>query len=67
MDCLTLEPQLQTLISQYDLLTDLDEGEGVWEGEDETRVQKEDVEAQHKALLDKLRDQRESLNAQLSE
>ncbi len=67
MDCLALEPQLQTLVSQYDLLADLDEGGGVWEGEDEAGLQKEKAESRHKALLNKLREQRESFNAELVE
>lgn len=58
---------MQTLVSQYDLLADLDEGGGVWEGEDEAGLQKEEVEYLHKALLDKLREQRESFNAELME
>lgn len=67
MDCLSLEPQLQTLVSQYDLLVDLDEGRGVWEGENEALDRKEGVERRHRELLDRLREQRENLNAELSE
>ncbi len=64
---MALEPQLQTIDSQYDLLKDLDEVGGVWEGEDEARIRKEGAESQHRALLDRLRGQREGLNAELSE
>ena len=62
-----MEPQLQTLSSAYDLLVDLDEGREVWEGEDEALKGKEEAERRHQELLDRLRGQRESLNADLSE
>ena len=67
MDCLALEPQLQTVSSAYDLLVDLDEGRDVWEGEDDALRGKEEAERRHRELLERLRGQRESLNADLSE
>ncbi len=70
VECMALEPRLQDAEAKYELLADLcqeAEGDGVqWEGEDEAREGKEDAERRHKALLDKLRSQREILNDELS-
>ena len=66
---MALEPKLQDTQAKYDLLADLcqeEEGGVPWEGEDEALVEKEDAENRHKALLDRLRKQREILNEELS-
>ena len=65
---MALEPKLQDAQAKYDLLNDLGQEEGgvTWEGEDESLKEKEDAEKRHRDLLDKLRQQKEVLNDELS-
>lgn len=66
---MALEPKLQDAQAKYDLLNDLGQEEGgvPWEeGTDEALQEKEDAERRHRELLEKLRQQRELLNDELS-
>ena len=69
VECMALEPKLHEVKASYDLLVDLsqaEDGVSVWEGEDEALHSKEEAEKRYQELLDKLRDKKELLNAELS-
>ena len=66
---MALEPKLYEVKASYDLLIDLsssEDGESVWEGEDEALGGKEAAERRYQELLDKLHNKKELLNAELS-
>ena len=65
---MALEPKLHAVKASYDLLIDLSQADGgsVWEGEDEALRDKEEAEKRYQDLLDKLREKKELLNAELS-
>ena len=66
MECVALEPQLQAVQSAYEFWTDLAEEEGEETGDD-AGEEKDAVEKRYQNLQEKLTDQKEALDAQLSE
>ena len=66
MDCLALEPQLQSIRSAYDLWADVEDGRGSAEGEDDALKEKESAEHRYNSLLEKLSNQKDALHAELS-
>ena len=65
---MALEPKLHEVKASYNLLVDLSQADGgsVWEGEDEALHDKEEAEKRYQDLLDKLREKKELLHAELS-
>ena len=66
---MALEPKLHEVKASYDHLIDLsqsEDGESVWEGEDEALNGKEAAERRYQDLLDKLHTKKELLSAELS-
>lgn len=69
VECMVLEPKLHEAEASYDLLIDLnqsEDGESIWEGEDEALHAKEEAGKRYQDLLDKLHNKKELLNAELS-
>lgn len=66
---MALEPKLQEARSAYDLMSDLgqsEDGESLWEGEDEALKAKEEAEKKYQDLVDRLQGQKEVLNAEFT-
>jgi len=74
VECMSLEPKLQELQANYDLLNDLGQEGGaedsdtgsLWEGEDEPLLDKDRTGQRYSDLLSKLQHDKEDLRDELT-